>query len=273
MAALGAPHRVVADGGLIRSPGQDRIAFLAAARNAALEPLWEAATEPVSAGPRGDAADAAAQRAVADRLSRRLHAESEYAAAGRAQSSNAGTLRCRQQAAAHPAAAEALSPEVRAGRRIQQQQQHARGLREQSAGQNATSETVTAASKVWRGGDRAPFRADRVLFLNDVYFCAEAAARLLRHDADMACGMDFDRPAIRQMSRQVWYRMHRDKDSCVVRAIASVLLLGAKRTADRVLSLCKPCASDGNLPIDQHRHEPLLLFSRSSGDCTGSTCA
>ena len=35
--------------------------------------------------------------------------------------------------------------------------------------------------------------AERVVFLNDVYFCARDVVRLLNHDADMACGLDFDR--------------------------------------------------------------------------------
>lgn len=41
--------------------------------------------------------------------------------------------------------------------------------------------------------------ADKVIFLNDVYFCARDAVRLLLHDADMACGMDFDRKKIDQV--------------------------------------------------------------------------
>lgn len=35
--------------------------------------------------------------------------------------------------------------------------------------------------------------AERVVFLNDVYFCARDVVRLLNHDADIACGLDFDR--------------------------------------------------------------------------------
>ena len=31
----------------------------------------------------------------------------------------------------------------------------------------------------------------KVLFMNDVYFCARDAVRLLLHKADIACGMDF----------------------------------------------------------------------------------
>ena len=31
----------------------------------------------------------------------------------------------------------------------------------------------------------------RIAFINDVWFCASGVLRLLRHDADMACGMDF----------------------------------------------------------------------------------
>lgn len=40
-AGLQVPHRIVAAGALLRAPGQERIAFLAAARNAALAPLWD----------------------------------------------------------------------------------------------------------------------------------------------------------------------------------------------------------------------------------------
>jgi alpha-1,3-mannosyltransferase len=45
--------------------------------------------------------------------------------------------------------------------------------------------------------------ADKVIFLNDVYFCARDAVRLLLHDADMACGMDFDRKTLDQVPVQV----------------------------------------------------------------------
>ena len=31
----------------------------------------------------------------------------------------------------------------------------------------------------------------KVLFMNDAYFCAEDAVRLLLHRADLACGMDY----------------------------------------------------------------------------------
>jgi Cryptococcal mannosyltransferase 1 len=43
-----------------------------------------------------------------------------------------------------------------------------------------------------------------VVFLNDVFACAGDVARLLAHDtAHLACGLDFDRPRIAQMDRQV----------------------------------------------------------------------
>ena len=38
--------------------------------------------------------------------------------------------------------------------------------------------------------------AERVVFLNDVYFCARDVVRLLSHEADIACGLDFDRLAL-----------------------------------------------------------------------------
>jgi len=207
VAALGVPHRVVANGSLVRTEGQDRIAFLAAARNAALEPLWEFASVSPSVKPENSAGAAATRRTAADQPSRRRLAESEYEAAAPTDRSDASTrrfaLRVSASAAGAQASQEAAPPAERAIRQEQWQHYRARELLEQPPGGNATSETVTAASRVWRSGEGGAFLADRVLFLNDVFFCAAGAARLLRHDADLACGMDFDRPTIRQMSRQV----------------------------------------------------------------------
>lgn len=36
-----------------------------------------------------------------------------------------------------------------------------------------------------------PWKADRVLFMNDVFICAKDFMRLLLHDVDMACALDF----------------------------------------------------------------------------------
>ena len=41
--------------------------------------------------------------------------------------------------------------------------------------------------------------ADKIVFFNDVYFCARDVIRLLLHGADMACGMDFDRRKLDQV--------------------------------------------------------------------------
>lgn len=35
------------------------------------------------------------------------------------------------------------------------------------------------------------FRWDKVIFINDVFFCAQDIIRLLQHDADIVCGLDF----------------------------------------------------------------------------------
>lgn len=35
---------------------------------------------------------------------------------------------------------------------------------------------------------------DRVVFMNDVIFCAEDVWELLTHKADMVCGLDYDTP-------------------------------------------------------------------------------
>ena len=74
-------------------------------------------------------------------------------------------------------------------------------------GSHAPTSVITPAppsERVWQSTHNAlPWPADRVGFLNDVYFCAGGILRLLRHDADLACGLDFDRPRIRQMPRKV----------------------------------------------------------------------
>lgn len=44
--------------------------------------------------------------------------------------------------------------------------------------------------------------AERVIFLNDVFFCAHDVVRLLQHDADVVCGMDFDRPKLEEAPMQ-----------------------------------------------------------------------
>ena len=36
-----------------------------------------------------------------------------------------------------------------------------------------------------------PWRADRIIFMNDVFVCAKDFLRLVLHEADMACGLDF----------------------------------------------------------------------------------
>ena len=68
-----------------------------------------------------------------------------------------------------------------------------------------TTESGTANTWFDAKGLRAAvlWPADKVIFLNDVYFCARDAVRLLLHNADMACGMDFDRKKLDQVPVQV----------------------------------------------------------------------
>lgn len=47
---------------------------------------------------------------------------------------------------------------------------------------------VTFLSKQEQQGN---FQADRVIFINDVFFCVNDVMRLAFQDADLACGMDF----------------------------------------------------------------------------------
>lgn len=52
---------------------------------------------------------------------------------------------------------------------------------------------------LWRARDmasgeftaRGGWKADRIIFMNDVFLCAKDVVRLLLHDVDMACALDF----------------------------------------------------------------------------------
>lgn len=84
-----------------------------------------------------------------------------------------------------------------------------------------------------------PWPAERVVFLNDVWLCAGDVMRLLAHEgAHMACGMDFDRPHIAQMARQV------SSSSCDGRKSFSArcrwLLCDGWRSAAGMCSVCHP---------------------------------
>ena len=59
---------------------------------------------------------------------------------------------------------------------------------------------LDASAPVWE--------AERVVFLNDVYFCSRDVVRLLSHDADIACGMDFDRLKLQDAPKQVRFLGH-----------------------------------------------------------------
>ncbi|KAK9812593.1 hypothetical protein WJX72_000003 [[Myrmecia] bisecta] len=129
IASLRVPHRIVIGGSLTRAKNQDRIDFLAAARNRALEPLWLNTTA---------------------------------------------------------VAADGSQPHAPLGRQLH-------------------SWTFS-----WGSKPRPLWPASRVVFLNDVYFCARDVVRLLQHEGDMVCGMDFDRPRLQDAPRKVQRRLYAD---------------------------------------------------------------
>ena len=63
-----------------------------------------------------------------------------------------------------------------------------------------------------RARSKPMWPADRVVFLNDVYFCARDTLRLLQHEGDMVCGLDFDRPKLNEMPVEVCFG-----PSCAIR--------------------------------------------------------
>ena len=188
--ALGSPSRVVVAGRLQRRLGQDRIEFLAEARNRALQPLWseEGVLGEVVDGDEGGRGGGGDREGVPR--------PAPSAANGSSSSSFGSSSRQQQQ---------------------QQQQQH-----QQSVASSRRAARVAAASDDDGGGGGATdgassgggggggggggWPAARVLFLNDVFFCASDALRLLAHvdpgappaagRADLSCGLDFDRPRL-----------------------------------------------------------------------------
>lgn len=86
------------------------------------------------------------------------------------------------------------------------------------------------------------WEADKVIFANDVYFCARDAIRLLLHNADMSCGLDFDRKKLDQIPNEVGH-MHQNasthgQPSGTYVFWSSALLIGATSTT-RTLMLCR----------------------------------
>jgi Cryptococcal mannosyltransferase 1 len=76
-----------------------------------------------------------------------------------------------------------------------------------------------------------------VVFLNDVFACAGDVARLLAHEGvHLACGLDFDRPRIAQMDRQV-------RKPAMVQACNSHTLTGLQSGApSQYVEVCRDCA-------------------------------
>ena len=51
--------------------------------------------------------------------------------------------------------------------------------------------TCHAQAKTAGSAPAASWPPKRIVFINDVFFCARDAVRLLLHKADMACGLDY----------------------------------------------------------------------------------
>lgn len=63
-----------------------------------------------------------------------------------------------------------------------------------SSSKHSSSSSISSSSSSRLDSDRWLFRADKVVFLNDVYFCAQHIHRLLAHEGiNLACGLDYYR--------------------------------------------------------------------------------
>jgi hypothetical protein len=60
-------------------------------------------------------------------------------------------------------------------------------------GMTDTLSALPAAPLQGRGGKPREWEAERLLFINDVFFCAKDIIRLLQHtNVALTCGMDFN---------------------------------------------------------------------------------
>ena len=98
--------------------------------------------------------------------------------------------------------------------------------------------------------------ADRIVFLNDVYFCARDTIRLLQHDGDMVCGLDFDRPKLEEMPGEV---------SCFSgRSSGCALDLATREMGQDILALA-PGGPKLKVPVG--RYEYVCISDKLPGKC------
>lgn len=183
--ALGAPSRVVRGGRLERRPGQNRIEFLAEARNRALQPLWS------EEGVRGEVLEEEREEEGDDEFVP-PRPSAPFAANG---SSTVSSSRQNQQ----------QQSAVASSRRAARVAAASGGTNDVDDEEEASSSSSSSSSGSSSGAGGG-WPASRVLFLNDVFFCASDALRLLSHvdpsagpdagKADLSCGLDFDRPRL-----------------------------------------------------------------------------
>lgn len=192
------PAVITTGGDLERTQGQDRIAFLAAVRNAALAPLWQVRTAASSCCSRHisspecvegqeciEARDSITYLAAVHRCLHMLASHRSRRAVWQVSASVCySSCGCHNHFGAGLTSWGRTSPRWRAA------------WQRKTTSINDTSVILPLQDKPWP--------ADRVVFLNDVYFCTADVVRLLSHEsAHLACGMDFDRPRIDQMDPPV----------------------------------------------------------------------
>ena len=93
-----------------------------------------------------------------------------------------------------------------------------------------------------------------IVFLNDVYFCARDTIRLLQHDGDMVCGLDFDRPKLEEMPGEV---------SCFSRrSIGCALDIATRERGQDILALTP---GSPNPKVSVGRYEFICISDKLPG--------
>lgn len=156
LAPIGVPCSIIMNGTITRGPGQSRISHLARIRNTLVDPFYPAIEQ---------------QQALCSPLPvQPPPTRSNRISSSGGTAFSRGSIRC--------------DSEGNCGKGVG-------GSGEQQAGGSTGRHVATEAAY-----QAACFQPDEFLFLNDVAFCRDDAARLLlrRGEADMACGLDLVYP-------------------------------------------------------------------------------
>lgn len=114
---------------------------------------------------------------------------------------------------------------------------------------------------------------DRVLWINDVLWCAQDMVRLLRHDADVACGLDLEDEGLGPAFYDIWVAKDVDGSMLLKKPPYSLDPASSARASQGLPFPVLACWN-GAVAMPAAPFAKGLLFSAGAGrgDCRSSEC-